>query len=418
MIKFDSQYTKSSISDKEMETIRPQVEAARDKIMNGTGEGSEFLGWRDLPENYDHDEFARIKAAAARIRENSDILVVVGIGGSFLGARAVIKLLGDDRSVDVLFAGDSLGSVGLSKVLKKLEGKNWSINVISKSGTTLEPALAFRILREKLIERYGAIANRRIYVTTDASDGTLHDFAVKEGYERFVVPDNIAGRYSVLTAVGLLPIAVAGVDINALMDGAKEAKGRSIADAMDYAAIRNILYNKGLGVEILTCFEPSFSGVAEWWKQLFGESEGKNRQGILPYPMICTTDLHSLGQYCQDGKRQFFETFVNIQETPIEIIIPKDGANNEDKLDYLTGKTLSFINQQAYEATVLAHGEDDIPVMLIDIPKLNAYEIGCFIYFMEMSIALSAYTMGVNPFNQPGVETYKNHMSRLLGQRN
>jgi glucose-6-phosphate isomerase len=415
MIKLNIQHTRSFAGDEEMASMWSRVEVARDKIMQETGEGSDFLGWRDLPENYDQEEFTRIKTVAAKIREDSDILVVIGIGGSYLGARAVIELLGRDNSVEILFAGNHLSSIELDKVIKKLDDRDWSINVISKSGTTLEPALAFRILRDKLIERYGAAANERIYATTDANRGTLHDLAISEAYEKFVVPDDVGGRYSVLTAVGLLPIAVAGIDIDELMCGAADAKRQPLTDVMNYAAVRNILYDKDFGVEIMTCFEPSFYEMTEWWKQLFGESEGKNRRGILPDSMIFTTDLHSLGQYCQDGKRQFFETFIDIQKSPMEITIPSS-ENDGDGLNYLANQTLSFVNSKAYEATILAHSEGGVPVMSIDIPELTAREIGGFIYFMEMAAALSAYTMGVNPFNQPGVETYKNHMFRLLGK--
>jgi glucose-6-phosphate isomerase len=418
VISLDKSYIADFISDGDIATMRPRVESAYGKVLNGTGEGGEFLGWRDLPENYDREEFARVKAAAAKIRGDSDILVVIGIGGSYLGARAIVELLGDGDRPKILFAGNSLSSIELNKILKELAGRDWSINVISKSGTTLEPALAFRILREKLIEKYGAAAPGRIYVTTDANTGTLHNLAVRESYERFIVPDDIGGRYSVLTAVGLLPIAVAGVDIDELMTGAAAARTELIkgnSDAMQYAMIRNILYEKGYTVEILANFEPSFGQMAEWWKQLFAESEGKGGRGILPDSMTLTTDLHSLGQYVQDGRRQIFETFVSIEKSPVEIAIPPSDDNG-DRLNYLAGKNLSFVNQKAYEATALAHSEGGVPVMSLNLPELNAREIGCFIYFMEMAAAISAYTLGVNPFNQPGVEAYKNHMFRLLGR--
>jgi glucose-6-phosphate isomerase len=413
-------YVKLFVSDDEIAAIWPRVEAARDKVMNGTGEGSDFLGWRDLPENYDKVEFARIKTAAERIRGDSDVLVVVGIGGSYLGARAVIELLGENSQPKVLFAGNSLSSIELDKVLRELDGRDWSINVISKSGTTLEPAVAFRILRDRLVEQYGEAARQRIYATTDAERGTLHDLAVREGYERFVVPDDIGGRYSVLTAVGLLPIAVAGIDIDELMSGARDAVSTGSHSAMDtamqYAAMRNILYEKGFSVEILSSFEPSFHYMAEWWKQLFGESEGKDGRGILPDSMTFTTDLHSLGQYVQDGKRQVFETFVNFEKSPVEIAIPSSDDNG-DGLNYLAGQNLSFANRKAYEATALAHFEGGVPVMTLNIPAINTREIGYFIYFMELAAAISAYILGVNPFNQPGVEAYKQHMFRGLGRK-
>ena len=415
MLKLDTQRANTFIDEGELLAAQLQVELARDKVMNGSGEGNKFLGWRDLPENYNRSEFAQIKEVATKIQQDSDILVCIGIGGSYLGARAVIDLLGENGSTKVIFAGNSLSSIELNKIINELNGKNWSINVISKSGTTLEPAITFRVLRDKLIEKYGESASKRIYTTTDAARGTLYDLAVEKGYERFVVPDDIGGRYSVLTAVGLLPIAVSGVDIDELMNGALDAKNQSLSDAMNYAAVRNILYNKGFDVEVLSCFEPSFQQMSEWWKQLFGESEGKDGRGILPDSMIFTTDLHSLGQYVQDGKRQIIETFVNIEKSPVEINIPTSD-NNGDRLDYLVGKTLSFANQKAFEATVLAHNEGGVPVMSINIPEINAHEIGYFIYFMEMSAAISAYVLGVNPFNQPGVEAYKKHMFRLLGR--
>jgi glucose-6-phosphate isomerase len=415
MINLNIEHARSFVGDEIMAAIQSRTEAAYNKVISGAGAGGNLLGWRDLLENYDSDEFERIKTAAAKIREDSDILISIGIGGSYLGARAVIELLGDDDATKILFTGNSLSSIEVDKILRQLDGRDWSINVISKSGTTLEPAVTFRIFRDKLIESYGETANQRIYATTDANRGTLHDLAVKEGYERFIVPDDIGGRYSVLTAVGLLPIAVAGVDIDELMSGAREARGKSISDATNYAGVRNALYERGYTVEILASFEPSFQQMAEWWKQLFGESEGKDKKGILPDSMTFTTDLHSLGQYVQDGKRQIFETFVNFAKSPVEIAIP-EAVDNGDGLNYLSGKNLSFANQKAYEATALAHFEGGVPVVSIDIPEITPYEIGSFIYFMEMSAAISAYTLGVNPFNQPGVEAYKKHMFRLLGR--
>ena len=406
-----------------MTNIWPRVEAARDKVTHGTGEGSEFLGWRDLPKTYDRDEFARIKTTAAEIQKNSDVLVVIGIGGSYLGSRAVIELLGNNSSTEVIFSGNNLSSIELDKTLKKLDGRDWSINVISKSGTTLEPAVTFRILRQKLIEQYGEKADGRIYATTDVAKGTLHDLATEQGWTRFVVPDDVGGRYSVLTAVGLLPIAVAGVNIDELMAGAESATAETTAAgtvpaidmAMQYAAIRNVFLEKGFTVEVLASFEPSFAQMAEWWKQLFGESEGKDGKGILPDSMIFTTDLHSLGQYIQDGRRQIIETFINIAKSPVEITIPANDDNG-DGLNYLAGQDLSFANQKAYEATALAHSEDGVPVLSIDIPAITPREIGYFIYFMELAAAISGYTLGVNPFDQPGVEAYKKHMFRLLGR--
>jgi glucose-6-phosphate isomerase len=415
MLRLDIEYTKPFISEDEMATMRSRVEAAHDKVLHGSGEGSEFLGWLNLPENYDHEEFERIKQAAEKIRNDSNLLVTIGIGGSYLGARAVIDLLGLGTSTEIIFAGNNLSSIELDKVLRRLNGRDWSINVISKSGTTLEPAAAFRILRDKLVDQYGQSASQRIYATTDANRGTLHDLAVANGWTRFVVPDDVGGRYSVLTAVGLLPMAVARVDVDQLLAGAMEAKNTSVNAAMTYATFRNILYEKGYTVEVLASFEPSFHEMAEWWKQLFGESEGKHGKGILPDSMTFTTDLHSLGQYVQDGRRQLFETFVNFAKSPVDITIPAI-EDNSDGLGYLAGKPLSLINQKAYEATALAHFEGGVPVLGINLPELTAREIGGFIYFMELAAAVSAYTLGVNPFDQPGVEAYKKHLFDLLGR--
>ncbi|MDR1197210.1 MAG: glucose-6-phosphate isomerase [Candidatus Nomurabacteria bacterium] len=426
MITLDDKYIKNFVSGEEYDAALERVVAARDKVLNGGGEGSEFLGWRDLPENYDRDEYVRIKAAAEKIRDDSDILVVIGIGGSYLGARAVIELLGHSgldpesrKTTEIIFAGNNLSSIELDKVLKRLDGKDWSINVISKSGTTLEPALAFRVLRAELAKRYGASANQRIYATTDAKKGTLHDLATENGWEKFVVPDNIGGRYSVLTAVGLLPIAAAGIDVDELMAGAgsfpRTDLGKVIVEALDYALYRNVLYEKGYGVEVLSCFEPSFAVMNEWWKQLFGESEGKDSKGILPDSMIFTTDLHSLGQYLQDGKRQVFETFVQFGKSPVEVVVPA-AEDDGDGLNYLAGKNLSLVNQKAYEATAKAHHDGGVPVMTLNLSDISPKSIGEFIYFMEMACAISAYTLGVNPFNQPGVEEYKKNMFGLLGK--
>jgi glucose-6-phosphate isomerase len=410
-IKIDDKHLKKFISDDEYTAMEQRVAAARAKLLDGSGPGSEFLGWLRLPEEYDRDEYQRIKVAAERIRGNSQILVVIGIGGSYLGARAVIELLGGNGP-QILFAGNSLSSIEIDKLIQRLDGRDWSINVISKSGSTTEPAIAFRILRRLLSEKYGDAADQRIYATTDAERGVLHDLAVQNGWERFVVPDDIGGRYSVLTAVGLLPIAAAGIEIDQLMAGARAGLEHNFAQK--YAAIRNILYEKGFTVENLACFEPSFAYMSEWWKQLFGESEGKDGRGLLPDSMIFTTDLHSLGQYIQDGRRQLFETFVEFAKSPLEIAIP-DG-DSRDGLDYLQGKNLSFVNHQAYQATAEAHAAGGVPNLTIQLEEISAQQIGEFIYFMELACTLSAYTLGVNPFDQPGVEAYKQNMFRLLGK--
>ena len=411
MIKFDDQYIKKFIKSGVYEEVLQQSKLAVDKIYKGTGQGNEYLGWVNLPEDYDKTEFDKIKQTAKKICHENDVLVVIGVGGSYLGARAVIDLLGAG-GIEIIFAGKDLSSIEVSKTLKRLDGKDWSINVISKSGTTLEPGLAFRIFRDELRKKYGDLSNQRIYATTDVEKGTLHDLAVKNNWERFVVPNNIGGRFSVLTAVGLLPIACAGIDIDKLMFGAKNATS-NIDSATKYAVNRNLLYQKGYFIEVLSCFEPSFASFNEWWKQLFGESEGKNRKGIFPASMIFTTDLHSLGQYVQDGKRQLIETFIHFEKSPVEIKIP-DGK--DDGLEYLNGKNLSFVNQIAYEATVKAHHDGGVPIMTLTLPEISPESVGELIYFMEMSCALSAYILGVNPFNQPGVEEYKKNMLRGLNK--
>lgn len=407
------------VSEKELEAISKQAKTAHGYIFNGGGPGEEFLGWVSLPEDYDKEELARIKDAVRRIRENSEVLVSIGIGGSYLGARAVIDLLQDEEdSFEVVFAGKSLSARELNGILRRLEGKDWSINVISKSGTTTEPAVALRILRQKLIEKYGEEeADRRTFATTDRERGTLHDLTVRRGWEMFVIPDNIGGRYSVLTAVGLLPIAAAGIDIDALMSGAKAAHEDLLKDdnaAVQYAAARNILLEKGYDIEVMSCFEPAWASLNEWWKQLFGESEGKDKKGILPDSMIFTTDLHSLGQYMQDGERHVFESFVAIDEPMSDIKVPE--GQEDDGVGYLTGQNLSYINEKALEATVKAHADGGVPVNIIRLSRVGAYEIGYFIYFMEVACGVSAYIAGVNPFNQPGVEEYKKNMFALLGK--
>lgn len=380
----------------------------------------DFGGWVDLPVRFDEEEFARIKQAAARINLDSDYLVCIGIGGSYLGHRAVIEALGGERGhTKIIYAGNSLSPRAMEKVLSELGDKDFSINVISKSGTTTEPAVAFRVLKQKLIKKYGEDgAAKRIYATTDARKGALHEEAVTKGYETFVVPDNIGGRYSVLTAVGLLAIAVAGIDIDLLMDGAEEERAALISDggkAAEYAAVRNLLLEQGYDIEILANFEPQFTQFNEWWKQLFGESEGKDGKGIYPASVIDSTDLHSMGQYIQEGRRNLFETFVEIAADYEAIKVPAQD-DNLDGLQYLEGKELDYICKTANAATREAHLAGGVPVLEVVMPELNERSLGALIYFFEMSCALSGFTLGVNPFNQPGVEAYKNRMFELLGK--
>ena len=393
---------------------------AKAKTFVQRAEEDDFGGWVNLPVGYDRDEFARIKAAAEKINGDSDYLVCIGIGGSYLGHKAVIEALGGERGrTKILYAGNSLSARALEKALAELGDADFSINVISKSGTTTEPAVAFRVFKQKLIAKYGeAEAAKRIFATTDAAKGALHDEAVANGYECFVVPDNIGGRYSVLTAVGLLPIAAAGIDIEALMDGATEERAATISDggkAAEYAAVRNTLLAQGYDIEILANFEPSFMYFNEWWKQLYGESEGKEGKGIYPASVIDSTDLHSMGQYIQEGRRALFETFVELAADKNGVTVPQFGENL-DGLAYLEGKELDWINKTACEATREAHLAGGVSVLEVVTPDLNERSLGGLIYFFEMACALSGFVLGVNPFNQPGVEAYKTRMFELLGK--
>ena len=404
------------------------LESARVKLEEGSGLGGAYTGWVHLPRDYDKEEFARIQAAAERIRSDSQALVVIGIGGSYLGARAVVELLHSPNfnlthkgGPDIYFAGNGLSSDAMLEVIELVKDKDFSINVISKSGTTTEPAVAFRIFKALLEEKYGKEgARRRIYATTDAHKGALKGLADAEGYEEFVVPDAVGGRYSVLTAVGLLPIACAGVDIAALMEGAAQAMEALAAPGADnpawqYAAARHALYTQGKKVEILVGYEPSFRFFGEWWKQLFGESEGKDQRGIFPAAVDLTTDLHSMGQFIQDGARIMFETVLNVEESPAEIVLQKEDVDT-DGMNYLAGKTVDFVNKSAMNGTILAHTDGSVPNLMVKIPAQDAYSLGQLFYFFEFACGVSGYILGVNPFNQPGVESYKKNMFALLGK--
>ena len=434
MAKVTYDYSKALkfINEKEVELIRPQVEAAKELLLSKKGAGNDFLGWLDLPEDYDKDEFARIKKAADKIRSDSEVLLVVGIGGSYLGARAAIEFLkhnffnsvGKDKrnAPEIYFLGNNISTTYIHDLIEVIGDRDFSINMISKSGTTTEPGISFRIFKELLEKKYGKEnAAGRIYATTDAHKGALKTLADAEGYEEFVEPDNVGGRFSVLTAVGLLPIAVAGADIDALMKGA--AEGRRMArenafednDALKYAAIRNILYRKGKAVEIVANYEPSLHYVSEWWKQLYGESEGKDQKGIYPASVDLTTDLHSMGQFIQDGARIMFETVINIEKPRYEITMQK-ADNNLDGLDYLAGKTVDFANKCAMNGTILAHTDGNVPNAVINIPEQTEEYLGQLFYFFEFACGVSGYMLGVNPFDQPGVESYKKNMFALLGK--
>lgn len=424
-------YLDKFIKAEEFEAIRPEVEKAHGFLYDNkeAALGNDFHGWLSLPLDYDKDEFARIKAAAAKITKDSSVLVVIGIGGSYLGARAVIELVGSKNynllcktTPRIFFVGNSISPTELSEVIGICKESDFSVNVISKSGTTTEPAIAFRIFRDLLIEKYGAEGARgRIYATTDAKKGTLHDLSVKEGYEMFVVPDNVGGRYSVLTAVGLLPIAAAGINIDELMQGAAAAaENYSNCDiesnpCYKYAAARNLLYRKGKAIEMMISYEPDFTLMNEWLKQLFGESEGKDSVGIFPASAVYSTDLHSMGQYVQDGARLMFETVMLFKQPKCDVAIPFD-ESNADGLNFLSGKTLSFVNRKAFEGTVLAHTDGNVPNIVVEAERADAFNVGELIFFFEKACAISGYILGINPFDQPGVESYKKNMFALLGK--
>ena len=428
-LKLYTNYLNGLATDKEIADMQSEVLAAHNLLTSGTGLGNDFIGWVDLPRDYDKDEFARIKVAAEKIKKNSQVLIVIGIGGSYLGARAAIEfcksqnynLLAKDTP-QIIFSGNTISSTTLGEVMSLIDGKDFSINVISKSGTTTEPAIAFRVFRELAIEKYGVEgAKDHIFVTTDKARGTLKALADGEGYETFVVPDDVGGRYSVLTAVGLLPIAVAGIDIDKLMKGAEDARVKFTDPSIDnndcykYAAIRNILARKGKTVEMMVSYEPSYTMMNEWFKQLYGESEGKDGKGIFPASAIFSTDLHSLGQYIQDGQRLMFETVVTFKKPNAEYIIKED-KDNVDGLNFLAGKGMSYVNRKAFEGTVLAHNDGGVPNIVLEAEQMDEYELGYMIYFFEKACAISGYILGVNPFNQPGVESYKKNMFALLGK--
>lgn len=415
------------VSCEEIAKMEEEVKNAEKLLMEGTGEGNDFLGWINLPTNYNKDEFERIKLAAKKIRENSEVLVVIGIGGSYLGARATIDFLSNTfynkvpNGPEIYFAGNSISGTYLAHLIQVIGDRDFSVNVISKSGTTTEPAIAFRIFKEMLEKKYGVEgARERIFATTDASKGALKKLSAEQSYETFTIPDDVGGRFSVLTPVGLLPIAAAGIDIDALMAGAREAQNDYTApyaenDCYKYAAVRNLLLRKGKCIELLINYEPKLHYVAEWWKQLYGESEGKDGKGLFPASVDLSTDLHSMGQYIQDGQRTLFETLIDIDEKETDVVIPFDEADL-DGLNYIAGKGMNFVNEKAMLGTQLAHVDGGVPNIRVCMPKADAFSLGYLFYFFEKSCGISGYLLGVNPFNQPGVEAYKKNMFALLGK--
>ncbi len=426
-IKLNSKHLEGFVSESEIDAIKPELDAAVKALSERNGAGSDFLGWIDLPVEYDKDEFARIKAAAEKIKKSCDIFVVIGIGGSYLGARAAIEFVKSPLynnlkkdTPDIYFAGNTISGNALDELMSICEGKDVCINVISKSGTTTEPAIAFRAFRQLLEEKYGEEgARERIFATTDKAKGALKSLSDSKGYETFVVPDDVGGRYSVLTAVGLLPIAVAGCDIDQMMKGAADAReaynGKTDTDCAKYACIRNVLHRKGKDIEILACYHSFFTMTAEWWKQLYGESEGKDNKGIFPASVIFSTDLHSMGQMIQEGKRNLYETVVDIADTGAKFCVPND-PENLDGLNFISGEAMNSVNHKAYQATVLAHCDGGVPNIVLELDKKSEYDFGYMVYFFEMACAISGYILGVNPFNQPGVESYKKNMYALLGK--
>ena len=431
-VTFDYSKAMTFIKEHEIDSMKEIVGNARDILVGGTGAGNDYIGWVDLPVAYDKEEFARIQKAAEKIKSDSEVLVVIGIGGSYLGARAAIEFLRHGfynnvsreirKTPEIYYAGNSISSTYLKGLIDVIGDRDFSVNIISKSGTTTEPAIAFRVFKEMLEKKYGKEeAAKRIYATTDKARGALKNLATEEGYESFVVPDDVGGRFSVLTAVGLLPIAVSGADIEKLMEGA--AAGRELAlnkpfeenDALQYAAIRNILHRKGKSVEVLANYEPSLHYVSEWWKQLYGESEGKDQKGIFPASVDLTTDLHSMGQFIQDGSRIMYETVLNVETSREEILINEEPVDL-DGLNYLAGKSMDFVNKSAMNGTVLAHTDGNVPNLMVNIPEQDEFYLGELFYFFEFACGVSGYVSGVNPFNQPGVESYKKNMFALLGK--
>ena len=431
-ITFDYSKAAGFISDEEVTYMSKLVEDAKKQLLDRNGAGNDFLGWLDLPVDYDKEEFTRIKKAAEKIQGDSEVLIVIGIGGSYLGARAAIEFLRHGfynnvskeirKTPEIYYCGNSISGTYLQGLIDVVGDRDFSVNIISKSGTTTQPAIAFRIFKEMLEKKYGkAEAAKRIYATTDKAKGALKNLATEEGYETFVVPDDVGGRFSVLTAVGLLPIAVSGADIDKLMEGA--AEGRKLAleqkfeenDALKYAALRNILLRKGKSVEILANYEPSLHYVSEWWKQLYGESEGKDQKGLFPASVDLTTDLHSMGQFIQDGSRIMFETVMNVEKSRCEVTIQKEDVDL-DGLNYLAGKTMDFVNKSAMNGTILAHTDGNVPNFMVKIPEQNEFYLGELFYFFEFACGVSGYLLGINPFNQPGVESYKKNMFALLGK--
>ncbi|WP_122646677.1 glucose-6-phosphate isomerase [Enterococcus mediterraneensis] len=431
-IKFDYSKVAPFVRDHELDYMQTQVTAADKALREGTGPGNDFTGWIDLPKDYDKEEFARIKKAAEKIQSDSEVLVVIGIGGSYLGARAAIEFLnhtffnlldkGQRKAPQVFFAGNSISSTYLADLIEVIGDRDFSVNVISKSGTTTEPAIAFRVFKELLIKKYGKEeANKRIYATTDKEKGAVKVEADAEGWETFVIPDDVGGRFTVLTPVGLLPIAVSGADIDALMQGAADAREAysnpdlKENEAYQYAALRNILHRKGKAIEILVNYEPGMQYFSEWWKQLYGESEGKDQKGIYPSSANFSTDLHSVGQTIQDGSRNVFETVVKVENARKAVAIPVQDEDL-DGLGYLEGKDIDFVNTKAFEGTLLAHTDGNVPNLLVKIPTMDAYTLGHLVYFFEIAVGISGYLNGVNPFDQPGVEAYKKNMFALLGK--
>ncbi|MEC0178722.1 glucose-6-phosphate isomerase [Paenibacillus favisporus] len=431
-LNFDYSKALSFIGQHEVDYLAEPIRLAHEQLHNKTGVGSDFLGWIDLPTQYDKEEFARIQKAAAKIQSDSDVLIVIGIGGSYLGARAAIEALSHSfynvlpkdkrKTPEIYFAGNNISSTYVAHLLDLIEGKDFSVNVISKSGTTTEPAIAFRIFKAELEKKYGKEeARKRIYATTDKERGALKKLANEEGYESFIIPDDVGGRYSVLTAVGLLPIATAGINIEEMMQGAadasKEFSNPNVHENLSYqyAAVRNALYRKGKAIEILVNYEPSLHFVSEWWKQLYGESEGKDYKGIYPASVDFSTDLHSMGQFVQEGSRNIFETVIQVDNVAKQITIESD-PDDLDGLNFLAGKTMDFVNKKAFQGTMLAHTDGQVPNLIVTVPDMTPYSFGYLVYFFEKACGISGYLLGVNPFDQPGVEAYKKNMFALLGK--